>query len=330
MRHQRWPWLLAPLFAFLTTASVYSADEPPRADLAAAVQTLQGRNYAAAEKQFDEILAKQPQSVPALIGRGSCLLYRMAFDQALADFTTATKLVPNNVAAQVGFGSANAELQNWAAARNAYDEALKLDPKSADAFVGRGGVHLAQGNTDLALADFDQALKVQPQSADAFVGRGAVRLRRQDPVMAIADYNEALRLEPENVAALQGRGYAYFLRKDYSHASSDFSEAVRCQPENAEALNRLAWLLAVCPEATRRDGKKAIDLARHACTLSKNESPFFLDTLAAAFAETGDFAEAAKTQARVLELANKMDAGSLDQAKRRQALYAERKAYREP
>jgi Flp pilus assembly protein TadD len=148
--------------------------------------------------------------------------------------------------------------------------------------------------------------------------------------MAVADYNEALRLDPENVAALQGRGYAYFLRKNFARASSDFSEAVRCQLDNAETLNRLAWLLAVCPESGKRDGKKAIELARRACSLTRNESPFFLDTLAAALAEAGDFAAAVKTQNQALKLANKMDAESLQQAKRRLTLYSDRKPYREP
>ncbi len=330
MCHRRWLWSIAPLLALFAFAPAHAREEPPRADLAAAVKTLQSHNYAAAEKLFDDILAKQPQSVPALIGRGSCLLYRLAFEPARADFAAAVKLAPANVAARVGYGSASAELQQWTEAISAYDQALKLDPKTADAFVGRGGVYLAQGNTDQALADFDQALRVQPQCADAFVGRGAIRLRRHDPVMAVADYNEALRLESENVAALQGRGYAYFLRKDFARASSDFSEAVRCQPDSAEALNRLAWLLAVCPEAGKRDGKRAVEIARHACSLTKNESPFFLDTLAAALAESGDFAEAVKTQNQALELANKMDAESLKLAKHRLALYADRKPYREP
>jgi tetratricopeptide (TPR) repeat protein len=234
------------------------------------------------------------------------------------------------VAARVGLGSANAELHRWNEALAAYEQALKLDPKCADAHVGRGDVHLAQGQIEQALADFDQALRAQPQCADAFVGRGAVRLRRRDPAMAVADYNEALRLDAENVAALEGRGYAYFLQKNFGRASSDFSEAVRCQPDNAEALNRLAWLLAVCPEAGKRDGRKAVDLARRACALTNNQSPFFLDTLAAALAEVGEFAEAARTQTRALELADKMDADSQQNARRRLALYKDGKPYREP
>ena len=330
MSSHRWPWLLAFLFVLALSASAFPADEPATAQLTSALQTFQSRNFAAAEKEFDEVLAKQPQSVPALVGRGSCLLYRLAFEKALADFKAASKLAPDSVAARIGCGSAHAELRQWSEAAADYDEALKLDSRAGDAYVGRGGVHLAQGQVEHALADFDRALQVQPHSAAAFVGRGAVRLERRDPDTAIADYNEALRLDPENVAALEGRGYAYFQRKNFARARSDFFEAVRCEPENPEALNRLAWLLAVCPEAGMRDGKKAMELARRACSLNKNESPYFLDTLAAALAETGDFAEASKMQNRALEVGSKMDNNSLEQARRRLTLYANRKPYREP
>ncbi len=330
MNRNRRPRFLAAAAILSLSASFLYADEPPKAVLESAVQNFQSRNYAVAEKLFDEFLAKQPNSVQAHVGRGSCLLNRKAFDKALADFTAACQLDPKNVAAWVGRGSANAEMQRWNEAGLAYNEALKLDPKSADGYVGRGGVRLSQGEIEQALADYDQALRVQARCAAAFVGRGAVRILRRDPAMAVADYNEALRLDPENVAALQGRGYAYFRQKEFLRARSDFSEALRYEPDNPDALNRLAWLLAVCPEASLREGKKALELARRACVLTQNQSPFFLDTLAAALAETGDFAEASKTQGRAIDLGNKMDKESLEQARRRLTIYAERKPYREP
>lgn len=330
MVRPRWLRLFCALVVLGGGTHSLWAQEPPKSLLDSAVQNFQSRNYAAAEKAFDGILAKNPQSVQALVGRGSCLLSRKAFENALADFQAAVKLDPKNVAARVGCGSAHAEMQQWKEAGAAYDEALKLDARNADAHVGRGGVRLSEGEVEKALTDYDQALRVQPACAAAFVGRAAVRIKRRDPAMAVADYNEALRLDSENVPALQGRGYAYFLQKQYSRARSDFSEAVRCEPDNPDALNRLAWLLAVCPENGLREGKKALELSRHACSLTQNQSPYFLDTLAAALAETGDFAQAAKTQGLVIDQASKMDQESLEQARRRLTLYAERKPYREP
>jgi hypothetical protein len=54
-------------------------------------------------------------------------------------------------------------------------------------------------------------------------------------------------------------------------------------------LDELAWLLATYPEANVRDGAKAVRLAERACELTNRRVPAFLATLAAAYAETGDF-----------------------------------------
>jgi tetratricopeptide (TPR) repeat protein len=62
-----------------------------------------------------------------------------------------------------------------------------------------------------------------------------------------------------------------------------------------------AWLLATCPEAECRNGKKAVELARSAVSLSP-ESSTEQSILAAAYAETGQFALAVETQKRALDL----------------------------
>jgi hypothetical protein len=54
-------------------------------------------------------------------------------------------------------------------------------------------------------------------------------------------------------------------------------------------LDELAWLLATYPEPDVRDGAEAVRLAERACTLTNRRVPAFLATLAAAYAETGDF-----------------------------------------
>jgi tetratricopeptide (TPR) repeat protein len=60
-------------------------------------------------------------------------------------------------------------------------------------------------------------------------------------------------------------------------------------PDSPRMLDELAWLLATYPEANVRDGAKAVRLAERACELTNRRVPAFLATLAAAYAETGDF-----------------------------------------
>jgi serine/threonine protein kinase/tetratricopeptide (TPR) repeat protein len=61
-------------------------------------------------------------------------------------------------------------------------------------------------------------------------------------------------------------------------------------------LNALAWFLATCPDATMRDGSAAVTLANQAVEANKRAEEQFLDTLAAACAAAGQFAEAARVE----------------------------------
>jgi serine/threonine-protein kinase len=79
-------------------------------------------------------------------------------------------------------------------------------------------------------------------------------------------------------------------------------EALRLNPNDAVTSNCLAWIWATCPDDRLRSGPRALDHARRACELTEFQEPGFLDTLAAAYAECGDFTQATYWERRVLEL----------------------------
>jgi hypothetical protein len=63
-------------------------------------------------------------------------------------------------------------------------------------------------------------------------------------------------------------------------------------PTTRLVLNNLAWSLAANPRQELRNGREAVQLASKAVELTGQQQPVFMGTLAAAYAEDGQFAKA--------------------------------------
>jgi protein O-mannosyl-transferase len=113
-------------------------------------------------------------------------------------------------------------------------------------------------------------------------------------------------------------------------ALKHWREAARLAPQWAEPLNNLAWALATDPHSGLRDGPEAVRLATRSAELSGTNDVRGLDTLAAAYAEAGRFAEATAT-ARQAEAAAAAQgqADLIEQIHQRLACYESNQPYRE-
>ncbi len=206
-----------------------------------------------------------------------------------------------------------------------YNVAIELGPQFYLPHYNRGGCWHAKKDYDKAIADFDRSLQLKPNFVAAFRSRGNSWLAKKNLDKAFADFNEAIRLDPKFDSAYHGRGNAWRDKKDYAKALADYNEARRLEPRNGFYLQSIAWLLATAPDAKVRDGKRAVELAKEAVALERSEGTI-MDTLAAAYAETGNFAEAVHWQERALEdprLRNDADVS------RRLELYRKKQAYRQ-
>jgi len=195
------------------------------------------------------------------------------------------------------------------------------------AYNNRGLPWNAKGEYDKAIADFDQAIGLDPKLALAYNGRGYAWNAKGENDKAIADFDQAIGLDPKDALAYNGRGLAWNAKGEYDKAIADFDQAIGLDPKDALAYNNRGWLRATCPNEKYRDGKRAVESATRACELTDWKEAAHLDTLAAAYAECGDFAHAIEYQ----EKAQGLYKDEKDREKGRDwlALYREKKPYRD-
>lgn len=198
-----------------------------------------------------------------------------------------------------------------------------------ETYLEQGQVSANNREYDKAIAEFTRAIELKPRTAEAYRGRGMAHTQKDRLDDALSDFNTALELDPDDGWTYGARGLVFYSWGDHRRAISDFSTAIKINPGFVDAYNNKAWLLATCPDASLRNGDIAVELAQKALEIDRDFR--FLDTLAAAYAETGKFDEAIRIQLEVIDILKKdaRSASHLDRAVEHLESYKSHKPWRE-
>ncbi len=281
--------------------------------------------YDIAIKDYGEAIRLDPKDAVAYYNRGNAWRAKKEYDKAIKDYDDAILVDPKDAAAYRNRGNAHFYTKDYDKAIKDYDDAIRLDPKDAWTYYNRGNAWSDKGEYDKAIRDYDETIRLDPNSPKAHSNRGTAWYSKKDYDKAIRDYDEAIRLDPNDALPYYNRGNSWNIKREYVKAIRDYDEAIRLDPKDAAAYRNRARIWATCEDAKYRDGKKAVESARKACDLTDWKDATSLDTLAAAYAESGDFDKAVKWQIKALEL---VPADYKKDLEARLKLYRAKKAYR--
>jgi tetratricopeptide (TPR) repeat protein len=256
--------------------------------------------YDNALSEYTAAIRLNPNDARFYIERGNTWDENKQPEKALADYGEALRLDPRSGSAFLNRAVIWIEKKDYDKALNDFNDGIRLEPRNALARCDRGYVLSLKNDNDNAMADYNEAIRLDPKMALAYHNRGDVWLDKKQYDKAINDYSEAIRLDPtahkrqfdSRDSTYVRRGIAWSLKKEDEKALADYDRAIRLDPKNITAYNAIAWIRATCENAKWRDGKQAIGFASRACELTNWKNSLYLDTLAAAYAETGDFNKA--------------------------------------
>lgn len=263
--------------------------------------------------------------------KGAILRKQGDLDGAIYSYSIAAHLNPASAHLHAVLASLLYDKGDFDAAIRESDESIRLQPDVASHYYLRGSSYQRKAQNDMALEDYNKALQLDPNYANAIGGRADIFYFTHEYQKAIAEYTAFLGVFPKSSTAYSRRATCHYGLGDYRQALADYEKAIAIEPDLLEACNGLSWVLATAPASGIRNGIMAVEYAEKALSLAGQSASFIhMDTLAAAYAEAGRFADAIAMQSKAISLIPKdYEATEIAQFKARLQSYKEHKPWRE-
>jgi tetratricopeptide (TPR) repeat protein len=214
-----------------------------------------------------------------------------------------------------------------------FQKAVDIRPDFADAHCNLGSAFLQQRRVDDAITEFQKAVELQPGNPNYSGDLGAALLQKGRLDEAISAFQHSLAIRPDDYGVHNNLGVALFHAGRLDEAAEHILKALELRPGSRQVqktLAGIAWALAASPDASVRNGPKAVELAEEADRLSGRDDPVLACVLAGAYAEAGRFPEAVATAQRALQMATAQSNSQLATAVQEQLNYYEsRRPYRD-
>ncbi len=263
----------------------------------------QAATYSDIETLWRTTLAKNPECWMAHTNLGLVLLQKGEIDEGIAHYRSALRMQPDSWDAEYNLGTALLGKGQVDEAILHCERAVGMRPTDPDALVSLGNALFQKGRIDEAIAHYQKAMMLHPDHFLARYGLGRALLEKDELESAIQVCRSALLLRPSDADCHTTLAIALEEKGDPAEAIQHYQKALELAPRSIPTLTNLAWLLATSRDASLRNGPKAVELAGQADRLVGGTNTLVLRTLAAAYAENGEFANAIRTARSAMQLA---------------------------
>jgi tetratricopeptide (TPR) repeat protein len=253
-------------------------------------------------KLLEKAIEQNPRAAQAYLQRARLLLQKNEAAAAGEDLDRVLQLSPGNPVALLLRATARWQAGDQDRAMEDVERILEQRANFGPALRLRGVMRAEQGRLAGALEDLKAASDLEPTDTELRLQVAMLELASKLPASAIEDYSAVLKIDGDNVVAWQGRADAHLALGEQAEAIADYEEALKRAPDNSAILNNLAWILATSPEDKLRNGARSIELATAACKVTEYKQAHILSTLAAGYAETGDFKTAIEWSTKAVGL----------------------------
>jgi tetratricopeptide (TPR) repeat protein len=232
--------LFAALFAFGCGGHGPSRTDPAAGtELAQAGQLYADRRYQESLLLYDKILAGEPKSAKALLGRGVVLYKLGRYDESIKTLSRLLSQDKTHAAAYYNRGLAKARLEKYREAAADFEITVALRPDFAQAENNLGLVYFSMHDTDSALVHFDRAATLMADAPyEPLFNKAAVLQARQEYEKALPIYDYLVAMRPNDANSLNNRGYIRLMRGEDAEAAADFTRALAVAEDRDVFFNR--------------------------------------------------------------------------------------------
>ena len=228
-------------------------------------------------------------AVVAMVAFAGCTMYQLRYwRDSIALFEHALAVTDHNATASACLAMALTEAKRPDDAIPYYLDAIRFDPTNWTAQTNLGNLLSQRGDTAKALAHLREAVRLAPDSGQTHNNLANALANAGQTDAAIAEYQDAIRVEPDLAAAHFNYGLT---------------------------LAQIGKVHEAIPELDR------------AAQLTQFSNPRYLDMLAAAYAQDGQFDRAISAGEKALAVTPPSDTAGVEMRRQRLASYKQRRGF---